>query len=162
MKKGIIFAAAILVLVVSCKTAKNTASDKNAYQATTSNSTTPAKVFSVPDNNANKPKPEEAEETKITVKRENISFTDKADEQLNDINTYFVIVGSFSELANAKKQRETLVSEGFTPIILQSKSTGYYRLCVNSFKNEMEARMRVMQIRRDFTSYNDSWLLIKE
>jgi hypothetical protein len=64
-------------------------------------------------------------------------------------------------LDNAKNYRETLLNEGFTPIILHSE-TGYYRVCVNSFKNENEARNRVSELRQAFPKYSDSWLLIKQ
>jgi len=71
-----------------------------------------------------------------------------------------VILGSFSNLNNARNYRETLLNQGFTPIILHSE-TGYYRVCVNSYQNEIEARSRVSQIRQSYPQYADVWLLIK-
>ncbi|NQU85897.1 MAG: SPOR domain-containing protein [Mariniphaga sp.] len=158
MKKTVVITIMILLSVVSCKTTKKAATTDNAYQ-TSLNQGTQAKVFSVPETKTNL---DNAVEAPITVRREDISFTEQEDESKNEVNTYFIIVGSFSNLDNAKTQRETLVAEGFTPIILQSNTSGYFRICVNSYKNEMEARTRVHQIRRDFTEYFDSWLLIKE
>ncbi|MBN1819376.1 MAG: SPOR domain-containing protein [Prolixibacteraceae bacterium] len=159
MKKTATFLLIILIAVVSCKTAKKATTSENAYEAALKQNPTPAKVFSVPETKTEVEKPDN---TPITIKREDISFTQKEDETKNNVNSYFVIVGSFSNLDNAKNYRQTLISEGFTPIILQSNTSGYYRICVNSFKNEMEARTRVHQIRRDFPKYYDSWLLIKE
>jgi len=158
MKKTAIFAVIIVFALASCKSTKNAATADSAYQASL-NQGTQAKVFSVPETKTEK---EEPATSPITIKKEDISFTEKEDATRNEVNNYFVIVGSFSNLDNAKTYRETLISEGFTPIILQSNTSGYYRICVNSFKNEMEARTRVHQIRRDFPKYYDSWLLIKE
>jgi hypothetical protein len=64
-------------------------------------------------------------------------------------------------LNNAKNYRETLLNKGFTPIILHSE-TGYYRVCVNSYQNESDARARVAQIRQTYPEYSDVWLLIKD
>jgi len=64
-------------------------------------------------------------------------------------------------LNNARNYRETLLNKGFTPIILHSE-TGYYRVCVNSYQNEDEARNRVAQVRRSYPEYTDAWLLIKD
>lgn len=159
MKKPALFTLVILMVVgVSCKSTKKAATSDSAYQ-TTLNQGAPAKVFSVPGTHAGD---DESTESKVTVRREEISFTQQEDESKNIANNYFVIVGSFEYLDNAKKYRETLVDEGFTPIILQSNTSGYYRICVNSYRNEMEARTRVHEIRRDFPKYYDSWLLIKE
>lgn len=79
----------------------------------------------------------------------------------NEFNSYFVIIGSFSQLENAKNYCGTLLNEGFEPIILHSE-TGYYRVCVNSYNNEQEARTRIGQVRQTFQKYSDIWLLIKE
>ncbi len=160
MKKPVLFALVILMGIagISCKSTKKAATSEEAYPTTLTQGT-PAKVFSVPET---QPADEKATEPEVVVKREEISFTQQEDESQNKANNYFVIVGSFEFLDNAKKYRETLITEGFTPIILQSHTSGYYRICVNSYRNEMEARMRVHQIRRDFPKYYDSWLLIKE
>ena len=96
----------------------------------------------------------------VAVRKEQVSFTSDEDKAANESNTFFVILGSFSYLDNAKNFREDLLREGFTPIILHSE-TGYYRVCVNSYQNEAEARARVAQIRRVNPKYSDVWLLIK-
>lgn len=134
----------------------------------TSDTTVEPKVFSVPDSNSETVKEEEPKEepkvveTKpIPTRKEQVSFTSEQDKSQNEVNTYFVILGSFSQLDNAKNYRERLVDQGFTPIILHSE-TGYYRVCVNSYKQEMDARGRISQIRQAFPQYSDVWLLIKE
>lgn len=76
-------------------------------------------------------------------------------------HTYFVIVGSYGNPNNAERARTILSSQGFTPIILKSE-TGLNRLCVNSYTNEAEARLRVQQIRNTYPEYHDAWLLIRQ
>jgi cell division protein FtsN len=162
---SILLIAAIATGCLSKKTAQKSPSDPASQP----------KVFSVPETAtepAKKPVPPpskpvttptqpKAEEKPIAVKKEQVSFTQPTDKSQNEANTYFVILGSFSQLENAKNYRETLVREGFTPIILHSE-TGYYRICSNSFKTETEARSRISQIRSEFPKYSDVWLLIKE
>lgn len=159
MKKTIVFAILILAVGFSCKTAKKAQTADNKYQ-TTLDQGAPAKVFSVPE--TSEAKPAANTDSPVTIRKEDVSFTQQEDQMKNDVNSYFVIVGSFSNLDNAKKYRETLITEGFTPIILQSNSSGYFRVCVNSYKNEAEARNRVQDIRKNFPKYYDSWLLIKQ
>ncbi len=127
----------------------------------TEQSTAPTKVFSVPESTATKSEAKVADDKPIAVRKEQITFTQQSDKSQNESNSYFVIIGSFSQLENAKNYRETLLGEGFTPIILHSE-TGYYRVCVNSFKNEQEARSRISNIRQAYPKYSDVWLLIKE
>ena len=130
----------------------------------TTDPTTQPKVFSVPASSTEtvaKEEPKATDEKPISVRKEQVTFTQQADKSQNESNSYFVIIGSFSQLENAKNYRETLLSEGFTPIILHSE-TGYYRVCVNSYNNEQEARTRISQVRQAFPKYSDIWLLIKE
>jgi cell division protein FtsN len=151
----------VFVLAFSaCKTFKQPA--QSEY---TTDNTASTKVFTVPGSEetteVEKPEQPLVDEKPIAIRKEQVSFTDQQDKMQNEGNTYFVIIGSFSQLENAKNYRTTLLDEGFTPIILHSE-TGYYRVCVNSFKNETEARSRVAQIRQAFEKYSDVWLLIKE
>ena len=141
----------------ACKTTKQAALPPVANE-----SATPPKVFSVPSENTNTAKEQPAApESPIRVNKEQVTFTQQTDRAQNEQNNYFVIIGSFSQLENAKNYRETLLNEGFTPIILHSE-TGYYRVCVNSYKKEIGARSRIAQIRQAFPKYSDVWLLIKE
>lgn len=162
----------IAVLVLSLATA--CISKKTAQKSGTNESTVPPKVFSVPGTAtepAKKPAttsttttaatPPKTSEKPVAVRKEQVSFTQPSDKTQNESNTYFVIIGSFSQLENAKNYRQTLINDGFTPIILHSE-TGYYRICSNSYKTENEARNRISQIRTDFPKYSDVWLLIKE
>jgi len=159
MRKILIFAFTIGLAFTACKSKKELA--KSPY---TTDPTAQPKVFSVPTTDsetATKKEPENTESKPIAVRKEQVTFTSQEDKSENEVNTFFVIIGSFSQLENAKNYRETLINQGFTPIILHSE-TGYYRVCVNSYKNETEARGRVAQIRQSYPQYSDVWLLIKE
>jgi cell division protein FtsN len=160
MNRITLIITALILVLSSCKTFKQPA--QSEY---TTDNTAQTKVFTVPgtetNTEADKPVAPAADEKPISIRKEQVSFTDQQDKAQNEGNTYFVILGSFSQLENAKNYRTTLLDEGFTPIILHSE-TGYYRVCVNSYKNEKEARSRVAQIRQAFDKYADVWLLIKE
>ena len=160
MNRIALIIAALVLVLSSCKTFKQPA--QSEY---TTDNTVQTKVFTVPGTETNttvdEPVAPVADEKPIAIRKEQVSFTEQQDRVDNEGNTYFVILGSFSQLENAKNYRTTLLDEGFTPIILHSE-TGYYRVCVNSYKNETEARSRVAQVRQAFEKYADVWLLIKE
>ncbi|MBT3382485.1 MAG: SPOR domain-containing protein [Prolixibacteraceae bacterium] len=158
--KGIIIITIVFALVfIGCKTTKQPA--QSPY---TSDNTEQPKVFSVPETSTEtlvKEEPKVVEEKPIAVRKEQVTFTKQEDKTQNETNTFFVIIGSFSKLENAKNFRNTLLGEGFIPIVLHSE-TGYYRVCINSFKNEQEARNRISDVRKAFPKYSDIWLLFKE
>lgn len=76
-------------------------------------------------------------------------------------NKFFVILGSFSVLENAKRLKETLATEGFHPVILINEN-GMYRVCGDTFAEEAAARVRIAEVRGKMTKYSDIWLLIKK
>ena len=169
MKKIIVAVFAIGLLFSGCKVFQKV--NKNEEPAATSvQDNSQAKVFSVPN-----PQPgvrenptsdamyekTEAPEKPVRVQSENFSFSKQEDQAKNEKNTYFVIIGSFSSNENANRYKQELIPQGFAPIVLHSE-TGYYRVCVNSYTDEMQARQRVYQIRKDFPQYADTWLLIKK
>lgn len=102
-----------------------------------------------------------APSTNVRTQSEEFAFDSAGDAGLNSENTYFVIVGSFSSLANANRFKGELKPKGFSAIVLHS-DTGYYRVCVNSYKSEQTARVRVSQIRSEFPEHADCWLLVKK
>ncbi len=142
-------------------------SSRRAAQSQYTTDNTASKVFSVPANGSTTTAaPAQAATTTtvpdspVSTRREQISFTRQEDLAGNEQNSFFVIVGSFSQLENANRFRTTLLDEGFTPIILHSE-TGYYRVCINSYRSEQEARSRIAQVRLSYPKYSDVWLLIK-
>lgn len=159
MKKLALLTVVVVFAFTTCKTTKQPA--QSQY---TTDPTTQPKVFSVPASGTEtelQNVEKVADEKPIAIRKEQVTFTQQEDRSNNENNTYFVIIGSFGQLDNAKNYRETLLDEGFTPIILHSE-TGYYRVCVDSFKDENEARGRVTKLRQAFPKYSDVWLLIKE
>lgn len=128
------------------------------------------KVFSVaePEQPVATPEPTpepvkeyQAPQKPVRTQTETFTFDQKADEVKYEGSTFFVIIGSFSSLDNANRYKKELIPQGFNPIVLHSE-TGYYRVCVNSYADEVAARQRVNQIRIDFPKYADTWLLVKK
>lgn len=165
MNRIILVAIVLGLAFTSCKSKKELA--QSPY---TTDPATQPKVFTVPASNTQAPaqtQPQATQETAkttsepVAMRKEQVSFTTQEDKAQNETNNFFVILGSFSQLNNAKNYRETLLNKGFTPIILHSE-TGYYRVCVNSYQNESDARTRVAQIRQTYPEYSDVWLLIKD
>ena len=76
-------------------------------------------------------------------------------------NKFFIILGSFSVVENARRLKEALVSEGFHPVILINEN-GMYRVCGDSYAEEAAARARIAEVRGKMTKYSDIWLLIKK
>jgi cell division protein FtsN len=166
MKRILFFVVMVTLAFGGCKSKKQL--PQSQY---TSDPEKEQKVFAVPGSETEeevKDKPEEKKEEAvaereepIAMRKEQVSFTSQEDKAENESNDYFVILGSFSFLNNAKNYRGDLLDQGFTPIILHSE-TGYYRVCVNSYQNESEARSRVADIRQTYPKYSDVWLLIKD
>ena len=170
--KKILFAGLIFsVLLSGCKVIENLKkSDEPELTAEAENPET--KVFSVPaEKPAKRPEVrknptsdkmyETAKKKPVRMQSETFTFDKQEDRINNESNTYFVIIGSFSSNENANRYKQELTPQGFSPIVLHSE-TGYYRVCVNSFTDELEARKRVYQIRKDYPKYADTWLLIKK
>ena len=169
MKKIMVAVLALGVLSSGCKVFEKLKKD-DGQTTDTMQEDTQAKVFSVPattsevrENPTSDRMYEEPEETEkpVRVQSETFTFAQKEDQIKNESSTYFVIIGSFSSNENANRYKQELIPQGFNPIVLHSE-TGYYRVCVNSFNEELEARKRVHQIRNNYPKYADTWLLIKK
>lgn len=96
----------------------------------------------------------------IVVKEEKFSAAE-GEEQSFVQKRYYVILGSFGVYDNAKNFKNELMQKNFFPGILVNES-GLYRVCVESFDEEMKARERIASIRTTFDEYSDVWLLIKK
>ncbi|MDI9539651.1 SPOR domain-containing protein [Xiashengella succiniciproducens] len=100
---------------------------------------------------APEPKPEPA----IVVREERVTPIG----QTGPKGKYYIIIGSFQVLDNARRFSNDLTNEGFSPILLESEH-GFFRVSVASFNDELDARSRLAQIRSQYPKYNDVWLLI--
>ncbi len=102
-----------------------------------------------------------SEPAEILVVEERFTFDKTEDKATHDENTYFVILGSFSYKENAERFMRTLSNQGFSPVILLSE-TGFNRVSVNSYDDEVAARARIQRIRDSYPEYHDLWLLIRK
>ena len=169
MKKIIVTGLIFSMLLPGCKVIENL--KKSDEPELTEEAEPATKVFSVPGTEAGKvrenPTSDKMYETAkkkekpVRIQSETFTFDKNEDKTKYESSTYFVIIGSFSSNDNANRYKQELIPQGFSPIVLHSE-TGYYRVCVNSFTNEAEARKRVYQIRSDYPQHGDTWLLIKK
>ncbi|MCK5822454.1 MAG: SPOR domain-containing protein [Bacteroidales bacterium] len=86
----------------------------------------------------------------------NISET-KNDTKLKKNKKYFLIVGSFKNLLNAKNLQQQLVNEGFNPEILNNNSQ--YRVSIENFDNKNTALKKLSKLRNQ--DNKSVWLLTK-
>lgn len=96
-------------------------------------------------------------EKKIVVKEEKVKVIESED----DAFKYYVIIGSFKILDNARNYKAQLISEGFTPVILENENS-LYRISVSAYNDEQPARNKIGNIRSNFEKYDDVWLLIRK
>ena len=168
MKFKVIFTVMIcLSLVVSCKSTKQT--------------TTPTLLkepdFSVLDNSLKQieefekqieefekhieefEKHIEADSTaKVTVLTESVKPVDKNETTMYG---YYVIIGSFRNISNARQQNANLVKEGFSPTILENEN-GLFRISAGGYNEENAARSRIAEIRTQYANHKGVWLLIRK
>lgn len=171
MKRIVLVAFTLALLVSGCKTFK---SSKKSEEAPKTETTAETKVFSVPapktgvrENPTSDVMYETADKEAtgtsakpVSMRSEKFTLTSE-DQAAYGNKSYFIIVGSFSSNENAGRFKQELAQQGFKPIILHSE-TGYYRVCVDSFNDETTARSRVQSIRTNYPKYSDCWLLIKK
>ena len=118
----------------------------------------PAKVEVKEEAAAPAPKPV-AKSEPVTVREEKVKAVDQSG--VETIYRYYVIVGSFQVLDNARNFRAQLIQQQFVPVILESE-IGFYRVSVAAFNAEADARTKIDQIRNNFDQYRDTWLLIRK
>jgi cell division protein FtsN len=100
------------------------------------------------------------EEKPVIIKEETlVSVGESAQFKPNE--NFFVVLGSFKILENAKKFQNELNIEGFKSQILQNDQ-GLYRVSAFTYKEIADARSKVLTIRKEFPKYNDVWLLRKQ
>ncbi|NPA36377.1 MAG: SPOR domain-containing protein [Chlorobi bacterium] len=94
---------------------------------------------------------------KIVVKEEKVKMLEIEKEQFK----YYVIIGSFRILDNAKNYKQQLIKEGFTPVLMENEN-GLYRVSVAAYNDEQAARNKIAEIRSKYEKYSDVWLLIRK
>lgn len=144
--KYLVYFIAIVVLLSSCKSKKHL-----SYKFIESQNITETSAKPILE--------EEKEIGPIVVKEENVTAVEPAiDKPL--LENYYVILGSFRVLENAKKQQTQLIKEGFESQILRNEE-GLYRVSVSSYNHISVAREKVLQIRKQTPKYHDAWVLRK-
>jgi len=106
------------------------------------------------------PEAEKTEEPEVVVREEKVRSVD-ATETTENIYRYYVIIGSFRYLDNARNYKNTLLNEGFVPVILENEN-GLFRVSVAAYNDEEPARRNIASIRRNYPKYGDVWLLIRK
>ena len=130
------FIIVCVLLICSCKGVKKTIRTGSSHQTEEKNST-----------------------TDITVRTESVTPIEPTDRTMY---RYYVIIGSFSILDNARKYHSEMAKKGFTPEILESE-TGYFRISVGGYDEENAARAKIAGIRTMYKEeHSDVWLLIRK
>ncbi len=172
MKKELILAFATVAMFASCKSNKNltnantvaedtaTVSEEVDYIEVAEQETPATSSWQEEANNTSTPSVD-INEAPVRSQSETFTFADNTEALTYKGNNYFIIVGSFSSIQNANRQKDQLTKKGFVPVVLQSES-GYFRVSVASHKEEHEARKQVSSIRTSYPELADCWLLIKK
>lgn len=98
---------------------------------------------------------EEVVEQKIVVKEESVKVIEETN---TETFKYYVIIGSFKILDNARNYKNDLSKQGFTPVILENME-GLYRVSIAAYNEEIPSRDKIANIRAQYEQYNDTWLL---
>ena len=102
-------------------------------------------------------KPEDL--SNLVIREEKVRVVEQKEPET--VYKYYVILGSFKVIENARKFKDDIIKEKFIPVILENEN-GLYRVSVNAFNDEMQARERISQIRKQYEKYNDVWLLVRK
>lgn len=121
-----------------------TTSSKSSESATTTTKTSGAKK----------------EASNVIVREERITVVQEPGVAVEP-GKYYVIIGSFKSIDNAKKYKSQLIIDGFNPTLLQNEN-GLYRVAVGIFMVETPARDKIGSIRAQFAKYSDVWLLVQK
>jgi cell division protein FtsN len=76
----------------------------------------------------------------------------------NGIQRYSVVIGSFLNQTNAKSLKETMESEGYSPVLAQNEK-GMYRVLIATFSDRAQAVAKREEIKEKYPNFNDAWLL---
>ena len=103
--------------------------------------------------------PEINSKTEITVRTESVKPVDSSVK--TTMYGYYVIIGSFRNLENARQYNTDLLKKGFTPEILENEN-GLFRISVGGYNEESAARARIAAIRTTYREHEDVWLLVRK
>ena len=96
--------------------------------------------------------------TEVTVRTEKVKPIDASDKTMYG---FYVIIGSFRNIENARKYNADLVKKGFTPAILENEN-GLFRISAGGYDDESAARVKIAGIRAAYEEHSDVWLLVRK
>ena len=132
--KTLSFIIVCATLICSCKTTKNTVTGET--------------------NNL----PELNSKTEITVRTESVKLIDQTN---STMYRYYVIIGSFRSIDNARQYNNDMQGKGFASTILESEN-GLYRISAGGYDEENAARAKIAEIRAKYDEHSDVWLLVSK
>jgi len=94
--------------------------------------------------------------TEVTVRTEKVKPIDD-----KNLYKFYVIIGSFKNIENARQYKDDLAKEGFTPTILENEN-GLFRVSAGGYDDENAARLKIAGIRAAYENHRDVWLLIRK
>ncbi len=97
--------------------------------------------------------------SEIVVREEKVRTVEEVGPDV--FHHYYVIIGSFRILDNARTFKEDLRIEHFPAVLLENED-GLYRVSVGAYNEEAPARSQIAQIRSQHDKYDDVWLLIRK
>ena len=131
--KTLFFIILFAGLTFSCKTAKRTVTDETHNL------------------------PVASSQPEITVRTESVKLIDQTD----TLRKYYVIIGSFRSIDNARQYNSDMQEKGFASTILESEN-GLYRISAGGYDAENAARAKIAEIRANYDEHGDVWLLLSK
>ena len=148
--RTLLLLTAYVLLLFSCKSQQTATRDTSAVPTVVVRP--PAEPVMIEE----APIVEEISTTEVTVRTESVTPVDRTDRNYG----FYVIIGSFREIANARQYTVDLAAKGFSPTILASES-GLFRVSVGGYDIENSARSQIADIRRRYAEHRDVWLLLR-
>ena len=84
-----------------------------------------------------------------------------ADQNDKTLYAFYVIIGSFNNVDNARRFNAELIGKGFSPSILENENSRF-RISVGGYNEENAARAKIAEIRTNYKEHKDVWLLIRK
>ena len=148
-KELLLLSIAAIFALASCSQKK--ALPKSAYEpaeTTVSVAVDPQRTVTVQTN-------EVRQDESVSSRSENVRLQGEG-----VLKKYSIIVGSFQNSTNAKNLQTRLISQGYNSTILMNTERQMYRVSINSFDYEADARNEARRIKSIFPDFSDAWILI--
>lgn len=162
MRVEIYLFAALLLITSSCAATRKQKESESSRGTESNIPGTTTRRTLAPSSPVEEPK--ESTATKAGTGKPEKKITEVEKRIVTDNDTkpnpkrYFVILGSFRNPENARKQSAVIENEGFKPEILKTEE-GLYRISVMATDDADNARSEVRRIWMMFPRYSDAWML---